>query len=128
MSDPSVTPTRDTARPPTDCVFCRIVAGDIPADIVAEGAEWVAFRDLEPQAPTHVLVIPRRHVENIDVLGPDDAGLGDALLAACRTVSEVCRLEHGYRVLTNVGAEAGQEVLHLHLHVLGGRRMGWPPG
>ncbi len=128
MNDRTPTPTRDPTRPNAECIFCRIVAGDIPADIVAEGAEWIAFRDLEPQAPTHVLVIPRRHVENIDAFGPDEAGLGDALFAACRTVSEICGLEGGYRVLTNVGPEAGQEVLHLHLHVLGGRRMGWPPG
>ncbi|MFV1986175.1 MAG: HIT domain-containing protein [Gemmatimonadota bacterium] len=111
-----------------ECIFCRIASGDIPADVVAEGAEWVAFRDLRPQAPTHVLVVSRRHVENIDTLGPDDAGLGDALFEACRQVAKICELDAGYRVLTNVGAEGGQEVLHLHLHVLGGRRMGWPPG
>lgn len=111
-----------------DCIFCRIAAGEIPADIVAEGQDWIAFRDLQPQAPTHVLVIPRRHVANIDEMGPGDAGLGDALLAGCRDVADVCGLAAGYRVITNVGAEGGQDVFHLHLHVLGGRRMGWPPG
>jgi histidine triad (HIT) family protein len=128
MNDRTVTPARGTTRAQPECIFCRIAAGDIPADLVAEGAEWVAFHDLDPQAPTHVLVITRCHVESIGALGPDDAGLGDALFAACRTVSEICGLENGYRVLTNVGPQAGQEVLHLHLHVLGGRRMGWPPG
>jgi histidine triad (HIT) family protein len=112
----------------TDCIFCRIADGDVPANVVAEGRDWLAFRDLDPQAPTHVLVIPRRHIGSVDALGPDDEGLGDALLEGCREVSRACGLDSGYRVVTNVGDEGGQDVPHLHLHVLGGRQMRWPPG
>ena len=112
-----------------DCLFCRIVRGDIPADLVAEGESWMAFRDIQPQAPVHVLVIPRQHVESADSLGTEDAELaGELLLAA----AEVARIEgiadSGYRAVTNVGERAGQSVLHLHVHVLGGRRMRLPPG
>ncbi|MDX1395913.1 MAG: HIT domain-containing protein [Gemmatimonadota bacterium] len=113
---------------PSDCVFCRIAAGQIPADIVADGERWLAFRDLSPQAPTHVLVIPRDHVESLDRLRGRGGGLAAALLEACAEVAAVCGLDDGYRVLTNVGREGGQDVMHLHFHVLGGRRMGWPPG
>lgn len=110
------------------CVFCTIANGDVDADIVAEGREWIAFHDLEPQAPTHVLVIPRTHVESLDDLNPQDGGLGGTLLLACRSVARDSGLDGGYRVLTNVGEEGGQAIPHLHFHVLGGRRMGWPPG
>jgi histidine triad (HIT) family protein len=112
-----------------DCLFCRIVRGDIPADVVAEGESWVAFRDIQPQAPVHVLIIPRRHVDSIGELKEGDASLAGELLIAA---AEVARLEgvdeSGYRVVTNVGERAGQSVFHLHVHVLGGRRMRWPPG
>jgi histidine triad (HIT) family protein len=106
-----------------DCVFCRIVRGDFGTEFVAERDGAVAFRDLHPQAPTHVLVVPRRHVAALRDLGPDDAGLAaDLLLLA----AEVARREGlteggGYRVLTNDGPDAGQTVFHLHCHVLGGR-------
>ena len=112
-----------------DCLFCRIVRGHIPADVIAEGESWVAFRDIQPQAPVHVLVIPRRHVHSIGELKEADADLAGELLVAA---AEVARLEgvgeSGYRVVTNVGERAGQSVFHLHVHVLGGRRMRWPPG
>ncbi len=112
-----------------DCLFCRIVRGDIPADVVAEGESWVAFRDIQPQAPVHVLVIPRRHVDSVGALMDGDSDLAGELLIAA---AEVARLEgvgeSGYRVVTNVGERAGQSVFHLHVHVLGGRRMRWPPG
>ncbi|MCL7971128.1 MAG: histidine triad nucleotide-binding protein [marine benthic group bacterium] len=112
-----------------DCLFCRIVRGEIPADIVAEDDRWLAFRDIQPQAPVHVLVIPREHVESVGSLSTDDGGLaGELMLAA----AEVARIEgvaeSGFRVVTNVGERAGQSVFHLHVHVLGGRRMRWPPG
>ncbi|MBT8461284.1 MAG: histidine triad nucleotide-binding protein [Gemmatimonadetes bacterium] len=112
-----------------DCLFCSIVRGEIPADIVAEGESWLAFRDIQPQAPVHVLVIPREHVEGVGSLDAEHAALAaDMLLAA----AEVARIEgvaqSGYRVVTNVGERAGQSVFHLHVHVLGGRRMRWPPG
>ena len=116
-----------TERDP-DCLFCRIVAGEIPSERVYEDDEVIAFRDIHPQAPTHVLLVPRRHVADVDTLEDDDAGLLRALFAAVRRVAEQERLAKGYRVVTNVGAEAGQSVFHLHLHLLGGRRLGWPPG
>jgi histidine triad (HIT) family protein len=117
-----------TADRDPDCLFCRIVAGEIPSDRVLEDDDVVAFRDVNPQAPTHVLVVPRRHVPDVDTLGVDDAGLLSSLFAAVRRVAELENLSKGYRVVTNVGAESGQSVFHLHLHVLGGRRMEWPPG
>ncbi len=111
-----------------ECLFCRIAAGEIPADIVAEGDGWLAFRDIQPQAPVHLLVIPRDHVESAADLG-SSPGLGGDLLQA---VAEVARQqglhEEGFRVVTNVGERAGQSVMHLHFHLLGGRRMHWPPG
>lgn len=110
------------------CLFCRIASGDIPATIVAEGEHWIAFRDIEPQAPVHALIIPRRHIASLDALSLDERDLvGDLALAA----AEIARLEgieEGYRVVTNIGEQGGQSVSHLHFHVLGGRRMSWPPG
>lgn len=111
-----------------DCLFCRIVAGQIPSDRVYEDDDVIAFRDIHPQAPTHVLVVPRRHVPDIDTLEDDDDGLLTALFGAVRRVAGQERLAKGYRVVTNVGAESGQSVFHLHLHLLGGRPMRWPPG
>ena len=117
-----------TADRDPDCLFCRIVAGEIPSDRVLEDDDVVAFRDVNPQAPTHVLVVPRRHVPDVDTLADDDAGLLPSLFTAVRRVAELENLSKGYRVVTNVGTESGQSVFHLHLHVLGGRRMEWPPG
>ena len=111
-----------------ECIFCRIARGEIPAQLVYEGAEVVAFRDLNPQAPAHVLVIPRRHLPSLHEPGADTALLG-TLLASVREVAEGAGIDaSGYRVVINTGADAGQSVAHLHLHVLGGRGMGWPPG
>ena len=111
-----------------DCLFCGIVAGDIPADVVHETGTTVAFRDIEPQAPTHVLVIPRRHE-------PDAAALATAapaelvdLVQAAAAVADQEGLGEGYRMVFNTGPAAHQTVFHAHLHVLGGRSMGWPPG
>jgi len=110
------------------CIFCRIVDGTIPATILAENSHAVAFRDLHPQAPVHVLVIPRRHLDSLDA-GRDEPELLGAVLALA---AEVARKEQiadtGYRVVTNIGADGGQTVGHLHLHVLGGRSFAWPPG
>lgn len=111
-----------------NCLFCKVVAGEIPSDRVFETDEVLAFRDIHPQAPTHVLVVPRRHVPDVDTLTDDDEGLLSSLFAAVRRIAEQEGLARGYRVVTNVGAESGQSVFHLHLHLLGGRRMGWPPG
>lgn len=111
-----------------DCLFCRIAAGEIPADIVAEDEGWVAFRDIQPQAPVHVLVIPRVHVESAADLATD-SDLAGELLRAASVVARTEGLEQdGFRIVTNVGERAGQSVMHLHFHVLGGRRMRWPPG
>ncbi|MBT8164317.1 MAG: histidine triad nucleotide-binding protein [Acidimicrobiia bacterium] len=109
-----------------DCLFCSIAAGDIPADIVLETDDVVAFNDINPAAPTHVLVIPKRHVASAAELEADDAPLLSALFDAAARVGEA--VEGGWRLVTNVGPDAGQSVFHLHFHVLGGRRLGWPPG
>jgi histidine triad (HIT) family protein len=112
----------------TDCLFCRIVEGEIPADVVAEDESWLAFRDIQPQAPIHVLVIPKDHLESASDLEHDRAMAGE-LLRACAVIARAEGLdEDGYRVVTNVGERAGQSVMHLHFHVLGGRHMRWPPG
>jgi histidine triad (HIT) family protein len=114
-----------------DCLFCRIVAGDIPADVVRTDERTVAFRDINPQAPTHVLVVPKRHVENASVVTADDGDDVAALLVAARAVADAEGFggaDRGYRLVFNVGPDALNSVDHLHLHVLGGRTFEWPPG
>ena len=111
-----------------DCLFCRIVAGEVPSDRVHEDDEVIAFRDVNPQAPTHVLVIPRRHIPDAHALTDADAGLLVRLFGVVQRVADEAGLGRGYRVVTNVGAESGQSVFHLHFHLLGGRPMAWPPG
>ena len=112
----------------TECLFCRIADGEIPADIVAEGDSWMAFRDIQPQAPVHVLVIPRAHVDSAAELEAEPALAGDLLKAVAAVARQEGLVEEGFRVVTNVGERAGQSVMHLHFHLLGGRRMHWPPG
>ena len=110
-----------------DCIFCRIARGEIPAQVVHESADAVAFRDLNPQGPTHVLVIPRRHIPQLHQA--DDAALLGRLLLTARDIAEREGIAtRGYRVVINNGPDGGQSVDHLHLHVLGGRRFTWPPG
>jgi histidine triad (HIT) family protein len=109
------------------CLFCRIVRGEIPAKKVAEDEHCVAFRDINPQAPTHVLVVPREHVASLNE-ATDPALVGRLALFAARIAREEGIAERGYRTVFNTNAEAGQTVFHLHLHLLGGRHMGWPPG
>jgi histidine triad (HIT) family protein len=116
-----------TDRDP-DCLFCKIVAGEIPSERVLETDDVIAFRDIAPRAPTHVLVIPRRHIPDAHALTDEDAPLLASLFAAVRTIAADAGLDRGYRVVTNVGPESGQTVFHLHLHLLGGRAMAWPPG
>jgi histidine triad (HIT) family protein len=113
----------------SDCIFCKIVSGDIPGDIVYQNDDVLAFRDLNPQAPTHILVIPKRHVATINDLQDTDAELiGKMYLAAKEIASKEGIDEAGYRTIMNCNAGAGQTVFHIHLHVLGGRQMSWPPG
>ena len=111
-----------------DCLFCRIVTGEVPADRVYEDDEVIVFRDTQPRAPTHVLAVPRRHIASADELTPEDGPLLAALFGALRKVAAEAGLRDGYRIVTNVGTGSGQSVLHLHLHLLGGRGMSWPPG
>ncbi|WP_018953834.1 histidine triad nucleotide-binding protein [Thioalkalivibrio sulfidiphilus] len=113
----------------TTCIFCKIANGDIPAEIVYQDDQVLAFRDLNPQAPLHVLVIPRKHIATINDLTPEDEALVGRMYLAARQVAEEAGLAtRGYRTVMNCNSEAGQSVYHLHLHVLGGRSMQWPPG
>ncbi|HEU5049937.1 MAG TPA: histidine triad nucleotide-binding protein [Gemmatimonadales bacterium] len=113
-----------------DCIFCRIAAGTIPATVVKRSDEALAFRDTDPRAPTHVLVIPIRHIPAVrSARGFEGEQLLGRLLGFAATVASELGLDiGGYRIVTNTGPDAGQSVDHLHLHVLGGRKMGWPPG
>ena len=113
-----------------DCIFCRIAAGEIPAQVVGRSPEAVAFRDLNPQAPIHVLVIPvQHHAAARDATGPSGELLLGRLLAFAAETATVLGLdEGGYRIVANTGKDGGQSVDHLHLHILGGRALGWPPG
>jgi histidine triad (HIT) family protein len=110
-------------------VFCRIARGELPANVVLDREDVVAFRDLHPRAPEHVLLIPRRHIASVDHLDEADAALMGRLILAARDVARALGLSaRGYRVVANTGADGGQSVDHLHFHVLGGRSLGWPPG
>lgn len=110
----------------SDCIFCKLVNREIQPDIVYESDQVLAFRDINPKAPTHILVIPKPHVETLDAL--DDRNLAGELLLSARRVAELVGLANGYRLVINCKAEGGQEVYHLHLHLLGGRQLTWPPG
>ncbi|GAA0929272.1 histidine triad nucleotide-binding protein [Nonomuraea longicatena] len=113
----------------SDCLFCKIVAKEIPATVVHETARTLAFRDVNPQAPTHVLVVPKGHYADAAELAQADDGLADDVLKAAHAVAvQEGVAETGYRVVFNTGAGAGQTVFHVHAHVLGGRTMTWPPG
>ena len=113
----------------TDCIFCKIAAGEIPADILLKNDHVVVFRDLSPQAPTHLLAIPRRHIATLNQAQPDDAEtLGQLFLAAREVAAQQGFADQGYRTVLNCGEGAGQTVFHLHLHILAGRAFTWPPG
>jgi histidine triad (HIT) family protein len=111
-----------------DCLFCKIVTGDVPADVVHATDTTVAFRDIEPQAPTHVLVIPRSHHANAADVASAEPQVAVDMLGAAAAVAQQEGLGDGYRLVYNTGRAANQTVFHAHLHVLGGRPMGWPPG
>jgi histidine triad (HIT) family protein len=113
----------------SDCLFCKIVAGDIPSNVVLETDTVFAFRDVNPTAPTHVLVVPREHVRDATEIAPEHGSLLADLIAAANEIARADGVdESGYRLVLNVGPDAGQSVFHLHLHVIGGRSMAWPPG
>jgi len=111
-----------------DCIFCKIIAGKIPAKIVHQDADVVAIEDINPQAPTHLLVIPRLHVPTLLDVKPEQAHLVASILEVTSRLARERRLETGFRVVVNNGRGAGQSVYHLHFHLLGGRPMQWPPG
>ncbi|MDA8372197.1 MAG: histidine triad nucleotide-binding protein [Nocardiopsaceae bacterium] len=112
-----------------DCLFCKIVAGEVPAEIVREGGSTVAFRDINPQAPTHVLVIPRDHYPDAGAAGRAGVGIMDEIAREAHEVAEAEGIAaSGYRLVFNTGPGAGQTVFHVHGHVLGGRGLEWPPG
>ena len=109
-----------------DCIFCKIASGEIKGNVVYQDQQLTAFRDLNPQAPTHILLIPNAHVADISEL--DDGDLSHALLRAAARIAQEQGLSNGWRLVTNVGPDSGQTVFHLHWHLLGGRAMSWPPG
>jgi len=112
-----------------DCLFCRLAAGEIPASIVYQDERVIAFKDITPQAPTHILVIPLRHISTLNDLTAEDDGLvGEMTRRAAAIAKEQGLADRGYRVLFNCNADAGQTVFHIHLHLVGGRRLAWPPG
>jgi histidine triad (HIT) family protein len=111
------------------CIFCKIVAGEISATIVHKDEHVTAFRDIHPAAPTHILIIPNKHIESIHAATREDQALiGHLFLAAQQLAEKENLAPNGYRLVTNIGADAGQSVFHLHVHLLGGRKMSWPPG
>ena len=113
----------------SECLFCRIISGEIKGSIVHQDTDLVAIKDINPQAPLHVLIVPRRHIATInDLTSADDALVGSMFRAAAALAKQHGCSERGYRTVFNCNGEAGQSVFHIHLHVLGGRMMAWPPG
>ena len=121
--------SQDASSPLSRCLFCKIVSRAIPAQIVFENDHVLAFHDIRPAAPAHILVIPKKHIQGIHEATQDDAPVLGQVLVAARDIAEKLGLaESGYRLVINQGADAGQSVLHLHTHVIGGRSLAWPPG
>lgn len=113
----------------SDCIFCDIVAGKISGDMVYQDGDFAAFRDLNPQAPVHILIVPVRHISSINELQPEDGELiGKLVLVAKQLAQREGLANNGYRLVLNCNRDGGQSVFHIHLHLLGGRRMNWPPG
>ncbi len=111
-----------------NCIFCKIVAKEIPSTSIYEDEYLLAFRDLNPQAPEHILIIPKKHIARIEDLTSDDAMLMGRLLVAAKQIAVDLGLKNGYRIVFNNGADGGQEVEHIHLHLMGGRKFTWPAG
>jgi histidine triad (HIT) family protein len=129
MSSGIYRPHRMTHSPDPECIFCKIVGGQIPAGVVFKDDQVTAFHDVNPQMPTHVLVVPNQHIDNTEVLEPEHDAIVGAVVRAAREIARLEGLsERGYRLVINTGADASNTVPHLHLHVLGGRSMSWPPG
>ena len=119
---------RTSASASPDCLFCKIVDGTIPANRVYEDESCIGFPDINPQAPTHVLIIPKQHLASHAKAGEDDSAMMGRLMLAAAQIARDQRLQGGYRLVVNVGEDGGQTVNHLHVHLLGGRQMSWPPG
>ncbi len=111
-----------------DCLFCKIAKHELDSDVVHESDDLIAFRDINPAAPTHVLIVPKQHIASAKELAREHANLLAEMFEVITTLAEEERLQGGYRIVTNVGPDAGQSVHHLHLHLIGGRPMSWPPG
>ena len=112
----------------SDCIFCKLKDGEIPANVAYEDDKIICFHDLDPQAPVHVLMIPKKHIDSIDAVTEDDAELLGYMMTKVKDVAAKLGLENGYRVVINCGADGLQTVMHLHLHILGKRKLTWPPG
>ncbi len=112
----------------TDCLFCKIVSGEIPSSKVFENEEFLAFNDIDPKAPVHILVIPKKHFENSSNLSFTEEKLTAGLMNAASKIADQEKLSKGFRIVINTGVEGGQSVFHVHAHVLGGRSLTWPPG
>lgn len=112
----------------SDCLFCKLARRDVDADIVYDSSETMAFRDISPAAPTHILVIPKRHIRSAQELDPSDGALLGEMFEVMSSIARNQGLDGGYRIVTNIGPDVGQSIDHLHFHLLGGRRMTWPPG
>jgi histidine triad (HIT) family protein len=111
-----------------DCLFCKIIAGKIPANRMYEDELCIGFPDINPQAPTHLLIVPKVHIASLAKAGSEQAALAGHLMATAASIARSEKLDRGYRIVVNTGDDGGQTVHHLHLHLLGGRAMGWPPG
>lgn len=111
-----------------DCLFCKIIAGEIPSKKCYEDEEVLAFHDIDPKAPVHVLIIPKKHIVSVAETEESDFAIYSKLFSVAKRLAEEFELNNGYRIVTNVGEDGGQAVAHLHFHLLGGRQFGWPPG
>ena len=113
----------------SDCLFCKIVSGEIPCDKIYENDKLIAFRDIDPKAPTHILVIPKKHIRSINELEISDQNLAGEILLAAKEIAKIENIESsGYRTIFNTNNDGGQTVYHIHMHVMGGRQLHWPPG
>ncbi|NLI10523.1 MAG: histidine triad nucleotide-binding protein [Elusimicrobia bacterium] len=111
-----------------DCIFCKIASGETEASIIYEDEDILAFKDLNPQAPTHILIIPKKHIESLSACSQEDSALLGNIQTAAAKIAKELNVSEAFRLVTNNGAKAGQSVKHLHYHLLAGRRMMWPPG